>query len=298
MKIAAFNAKKLGMKKVNDEFVMRYLVKILSRYSVVVVLEVVDKDDDAMNILLDELNSNGHDYNKICSPELGRGTYKEKFVCFYRENEVTLVDQYQYEDDQAGDEDAFAREPFILHFNCSTAVVKDMVLIPVHTKPQDAWKELDELHDVVEFIKERWGIKNIIILGDFNADGRYLSKKEKKMIRICSPCYHWLIDDDVDTTASNSNDHTYDRIVVYGKTMLNGTVPKSAKPFNFQRAFRLSPENQRPLPCGGGAEDSEERTSEEEFEERTVLSRVQHSSQEKEWKQMFKINCSQLSSVK
>uniref|UniRef100_A0A3Q3J8J5 Deoxyribonuclease n=1 Tax=Monopterus albus TaxID=43700 RepID=A0A3Q3J8J5_MONAL len=211
-------------------------LQILSRYSVVVVLEVVDKDDDAMNILLDELNSNGTHTNSKTLLHLCVS------ICV-RENEVTLVDQYQYEDDQAGDEDAFAREPFILHFNCSTAVVKDMVLIPVHTKPQDAWKELDELHDVVEFIKERWGIKNIIILGDFNADGRYLSKKEKKMIRICSPCYHWLIDDDVDTTASNSNDHTYDRIVVYGKTMLNGTVPKSAKPFNFQRAFRLSKKN-------------------------------------------------------
>lgn len=50
-----------------------------------------------------------------------------------------------------------------------------------------------------------------MILGDFNADGRYLSKKKKDKIRICSEQFHWLISDDVDTTSSNHNDNTYDR---------------------------------------------------------------------------------------
>lgn len=51
-----------------------------------------------------------------------------------------------------------------------------------------------------------------MILGDFNADGAYLSKKDMKQIRIRSDRnFHWLIADDVDTTASNRNDHTYDR---------------------------------------------------------------------------------------
>lgn len=54
-------------------------------------------------------------------------------------------------------------------------------------------------------------LQNIMILGDFNADGQYLSKKKKEKIRIYSPSYKWLIGDDVDTTASNKNDNTYDR---------------------------------------------------------------------------------------
>lgn len=112
--------------------------------------------------------------------------------------------------------------------------------------------------------------QKIMILGDFNADGRYLSKKKKGMIRICSAHYHWLIEDDVDTTSSNLNDHTYDRwdasqsvflsclivskdwdassadrIVVYGQTMLNAVVPGSAKSFNFQREFKLTDEEVR-----------------------------------------------------
>lgn len=51
-----------------------------------------------------------------------------------------------------------------------------------------------------------------MILGDFNADGAYVSKKKMKGIRIRSdPDFHWLIEDDVDTTVIQSNDHTYDR---------------------------------------------------------------------------------------
>ena len=60
-----------------------------------------------------------------------------------------------------------------------------------------------------------WGVcvfQNIMILGDFNADGSYVSKEEMKGIRIRSDKnFHWLISDDVDTTANHKNDHTYDR---------------------------------------------------------------------------------------
>lgn len=53
-----------------------------------------------------------------------------------------------------------------------------------------------------------------MILGDFNADGAYISDKEMKEIRIRSDNnFHWLIGDDVDTTANTGNEHTYDRHV-------------------------------------------------------------------------------------
>ncbi|XP_067361521.1 deoxyribonuclease-1-like [Channa argus] len=243
MKIASFNAKNLGIKKVTDKAVVTILTKIISQYSVVVILEVVDKSGKAMEKLLQELNNTGcGPYAMSASCQLGRDTYKEKFVCFYRKDEVTLEACYQYEDNQVGDEDAFAREPFILRFSCPTTAVKDLVLIPVHTKPEDSLKELDELYDVVNDVRKNWKTDKIMILGDFNADGRYLSKKKREKIRIHSEPFHWLIDDDVDTTSSNHNDNTYDRIVVYGEKMQNTIVPGSAKSFNFQKEFNLTDE--------------------------------------------------------
>ncbi|KAK5913181.1 hypothetical protein CesoFtcFv8_002987 [Champsocephalus esox] len=246
MKIAAFNGKNLGWKKVTDKAVVHILTKIVSQYSVVLLLEVMDTSGKAMQRLLKELNkissNRNSPFSMTSSCMLGRDTYKERFVCFYREKDVTLEDCHQYEDVQVGDVDAFAREPFVLRFSCPSTLLKDLVLIPVHTKPDDSLKELDELHDVVDSIREKWGTDNIMILGDFNADGRYLSKKKKDTIRISSAPYHWLIDDDVDTTSSNNNDHTYDRIVVFGESMLKAIVTGSAKPFNFQREFHLTDE--------------------------------------------------------
>uniref|UniRef100_A0A3B3DFV1 Deoxyribonuclease 1 like 4, tandem duplicate 2 n=1 Tax=Oryzias melastigma TaxID=30732 RepID=A0A3B3DFV1_ORYME len=249
MKIAAFNMKNLGQKKVSDDKVVGYLVKIMSQYSIVVILEVMDKSGKAMKLLLEKLNSTDKNkkspYEMIGSKSLGRDTYKEKYVCFYRKDEVELKGNMQYADDQPGDEDAFAREPFILRFSCPSTAVDDIVLIPVHTQPVKAEKELDELFDVVQQVRKKWKTDNIMILGDFNADGRYLSQKEKEEIRIQQPPFYWLIDDDVDTTTSTRNDNTYDRIVVYGQTMLDSVIPGSAKAFNFQAEFNLDEEEVR-----------------------------------------------------
>ncbi|XP_067442368.1 deoxyribonuclease-1-like [Thunnus thynnus] len=244
MKIAAFNVKKLGWTKVNKEDVQTNLIRIMSRYSVVVILEVVDSTGRAMKLLLRELNNTRENRNNpfamMKSVQLGRSSYKEQFVFFYREDEVEVVDTYQYKDDQEGDEDAFAREPFILQLKCLNTVVEDLVLIPVHTTPMDVVRELNALDDVVKDVRRRWSTDNIMLLGDFNADGRYLSSKKKKGIRISCYRYKWLIDEDADTTTSDSNDHTYDRIVVTGDDLYEAIVPGSAQPFNFQKAYRLS----------------------------------------------------------
>lgn len=37
-----------------------------------------------------------------------------------------------------------------------TTVLKDLVIIPVHTKPDDSDKELDELYDVFQHVKKKW----------------------------------------------------------------------------------------------------------------------------------------------
>lgn len=39
---------------------------------------------------------------------------------------------------------------------CVYTAVKDLVLIPVHTKPVDSEKELDELYDVCMAVMEKW----------------------------------------------------------------------------------------------------------------------------------------------
>ncbi|KAI1892395.1 hypothetical protein AGOR_G00132920 [Albula goreensis] len=245
MKIASFNVQRFGLTKIRDPNVLSTLVKIVSRYDIILILEVVDVSGASVDYFLQELNrvNRTHHYSLKISTRLGRTRYKEQFLFLYRDDLVNLIGSYQYEDNQAGDEDVFAREPYILHFRSDTTVLRDLVLIPVHTKPQDSERELDELYEVFQAVKRKWKTDNIMILGDFNADGAYVSKREMKDIRIRSDKnFHWLIGDDVDTTANTGNEHTYDRIVVYGDDMLDAVVPNSAQPFNFQKAFGMTEE--------------------------------------------------------
>lgn len=119
-------------------------------------------------------------------------------------------------------------------------VAKEFVLIPQHTTPSNATKEIDELYDVFVEIRARWKIEvwwwiffiksinilrskneltfflsslqNVIFLGDFNAACGYVAKKNRKNIRLLSdPSFIWLIQDNVDTTVKESTDCAYDR---------------------------------------------------------------------------------------
>lgn len=114
---------------------------------------------------------------------------------------VSVKEVYQYPDAQSGDEDVFAREPFVVWFSspktgkwqtsknmnsllslgivglcieCDVQYrmpldretktfvllyileVKDFVIIPIHTVPEAAVREIDELYDVVSDVQQRW----------------------------------------------------------------------------------------------------------------------------------------------
>ncbi|XP_017265043.1 deoxyribonuclease-1 [Kryptolebias marmoratus] len=245
MKVAAFNAQRFGLMKVLDPHVVSTLIKIVSRYDIIVILEVVDVSGASIKLLLSELNkvNTSHHYALQLSSRLGRNRYKEQYMFLYRDDVVDLIDTYQYEDNQVNDMDAFAREPYILRFKPRHTVLKDLVLIPVHATPRHSERELDELYDVLLVVRDKWKTDNIMILGDFRADDPYVTSEEMEKIRIrTDKNFHWLIADDVDTTALTSTNRTYDRIVVYGKDLLAAVVPNSAKPFNFQEEFEMTEE--------------------------------------------------------
>uniref|UniRef100_A0A667YNW7 Deoxyribonuclease-1-like 1 n=1 Tax=Myripristis murdjan TaxID=586833 RepID=A0A667YNW7_9TELE len=173
-----------------------------------------------------------------CTCKVNLQTLKVRMLlfCVCRTGTVTVTDQYQYPDTLKGDIDAFAREPFVVRFT-----LKDFVLIPLHTSPNNTTKELDAVVDVFNDIRKKWKTENVIFLGDFNADCGYLAKKNRKNVRlITDPAFIWLINDKNDTTVRKSTDCAYDRIVVHGEKVARAIVPLSAKPFNFKKEFRLS----------------------------------------------------------
>ncbi|KAG8540759.1 hypothetical protein GDO81_018629, partial [Engystomops pustulosus] len=181
------------------------------------------------------------EFNVIISQRLGRKSYKEQYAFIYRKHLVAVKDVYQYLDHQDGDIDAFSREPFVVWFKTYKSGKKEFVIIPQHTTPEAAVREIDELYDVYLDVKQKWKAENFIFMGDFNAGCSYVPKKYWKNIRLrTNQEFVWLIEDNVDTTVRSSTKCPYDRIVLHGKRLINSAVPGSAAVFDFMKAYALT----------------------------------------------------------
>lgn len=89
--------------------------------------------------------------------------------------------------------------------------LSDIVLVAIHTDPDQAVAEMNALVSVHQAVQRRWQTNNILIMGDFNAGCSYASKKALKGLELQRhPPFTWLIADDVDTT-TGSTVCAYDR---------------------------------------------------------------------------------------
>ncbi|XP_050783315.1 deoxyribonuclease-1-like 1 isoform X2 [Gopherus flavomarginatus] len=242
-RICAFNLQRFASPKAATAAVMDTLVKIVSRCDIAVLQEVMDAKGQAVPALISALHrSAGPDsYTALGSPLLGARNYQERYVFVYRSGRTQVLDSYVYLDENPDRPDAFAREPFVVHFSLPSKVLPTLVLVPQHTVPKKAEAEIDALYDVFLDVQARWGTEDIMFLGDFNADCGYVAKKRWGQIQLRrEPGFHWLIGDTADTTVRNSTRCAYDRIVVHGERCLGLVVPGSAQPFDFPAMFGLT----------------------------------------------------------
>ncbi|XP_019392415.1 PREDICTED: deoxyribonuclease gamma [Crocodylus porosus] len=247
IKICSFNVRTFGEAKRAIPEVVDVIVKVISRCDIMLVMEIKDTQNKTCPFLMEKLNSlsNGteKEFKYVISERLGRKTYKEQYAFIYRPKLVSVKQTYQYPDRQPGDEDAFSREPFVVRFQSPRSAVSDFVIIPQHTTPETAVREIDELYDVYLDVKQQWKSKNFIFMGDFNAGCGYVAKKHWKDIRLKTQSeFVWLIGDTNDTTVKGSTRCPYDRIVIAGKQLIKAVVPSSTHIFDFQNAFNLTEE--------------------------------------------------------
>ncbi|XP_055265208.1 deoxyribonuclease-1-like 2 isoform X2 [Moschus berezovskii] len=235
LRIGAFNIQSFGDSKVSDPGCGGVIAQILAGYDVMLVQEVRDPDLSAVFALMEQINSvSRHEYSFVSSEPLGRDQYKEMYLFVYRKDTVSVVDTYQYPDA----EDAFSREPFVVKFSAPGSA-KELVLIPLHAAPHNAVAEIDALYDVYLDVIDKWGTDDILFLGDFNADCKYVRAQDWPAIRLrSSEVFKWLIPDSADTTVGNS-DCAYDRIVVCGSRLRKSLKHQSATVHDFQEEFGL-----------------------------------------------------------
>ncbi|XP_009569383.2 deoxyribonuclease gamma [Cuculus canorus] len=247
LKICSFNVRSFGETKIARPEVVDAVVKIISRCDIALLMEIKENKNRVCPLLVEKLTSqlkrSEEQYSCVASERLGRKSYKEQYVFIYRQHLVSVKQTYQYPDNQPGDEDVFSREPFTIWFQSPKTAVKEFAIIPLHTAPETAVQEIDELYDVYLDVKQHWRTENFIFMGDFNAGCSYVPQKQWKNIRLRTDSeFVWLIGDKNDTTVKMSTSCPYDRIVVRGQKLIGAVVPDSVNIFDFQKDFQMTEE--------------------------------------------------------
>lgn len=219
LRIAAFNAETLGKTKIGKEDISGYIADIITNFDVILIQEVRDKSLETPLLLLQKVNAkNKGVYSFIASERLGRTSYKEQYVYYYKTGNGIQVDsEYVYGDSS----DIFEREPYIVRLSMNQ---QSLVLIGIHVKPSDAITELNALDNVHAEVKLQFpDAMDWVILGDLNADCSYVSNGAyEELDLVKDTTFKWHIPKDQDTTTSDT-DCAYDN-VISTSAVANGNI--------------------------------------------------------------------------
>ena len=234
VKVSAFNIQIFGRSKRQKEAVMTVLVDIVREFDLVLVQEIRDSSEQTASYFLQKINeAKGPKYDFTRSERLGRTTSKEAYAYFYNTETVEFIlgSDYVYDDV----DDVFEREPYVASFRSENF---DFTVVGIHTKPDDAYAEIGNLTSVVSSIEIRnQNEKDIIVMGDFNADGDYFNEDDFSNPFRDSK-FNWLVTNDMDTMTKT--DYTYDRIVVLNSTLNHEYIVGSAGVFYFDNLYGIS----------------------------------------------------------
>jgi len=199
-----------------------------------VVQEIRDASGQVADLFLERINAEpGPAYAMYEGPRLGRSSNTEQYAAYYRVDRVELQGAYILPDPY----DLFEREPLVAAFRAGNF---DFILVAVHTKPTSAYQELQALASVtMSIINENPAERDLILLGDFNADCGYFQENNGRH-PLRGPGFHWVITDAMDTNVAPSS-CTYDRIVLLEGTHTHEYVPGSAGVFYFDAEYGIPP---------------------------------------------------------
>jgi len=237
LRVAAFNIQIFGKTKREKEDVMDVLKKIAQEFDIMLVQEIRDAEEETASYYCQKMNEavGYHKYDFIESERLGRSSSKEAYAYFYNADRVQFIEgsEYVYNDI----DDIFEREPYIASFRSGNF---DFTLVGIHTKPDDANSEIGHLADLANSIlAENPSEKDIIVMGDFNADGSYFNE-DNNTNPFKSSEFHWVITNDMDTMTKTN--WTYDRMVMMDSTFSYEYIENSAAVFYFDIEYGIDDE--------------------------------------------------------
>ncbi|GHV88393.1 hypothetical protein AGMMS50267_07530 [Spirochaetia bacterium] len=181
-------------------------------------------------------------YSYVIGPREGRSGSKEQYWIIYDANKFTVLGDETWPDP----EDIFERNPYAVFFqtNGSTGNSNfDFILMNNHIQPRRAAEEIAALPEVAAYYRDLWQEPDVLIVGDFNADGYYYDESLLSSV-FPEDEYTIIITNDLDTTVADS-DNTYDRIIVTSSAVEDYTgnygVIRFDEQYDFSR-YSISPQ--------------------------------------------------------
>jgi endonuclease/exonuclease/phosphatase family metal-dependent hydrolase len=203
IKIVSFNIQIFGAAKMAKPEVAAILADIVSQADIAAIQEVRSAAPDPVEAFMALLPAR---YAYALGPREGRSRSKEQYWVIYDTEKVTLLG----EDTWADPDDIYERNPQAVYFQ--TAGQFDFILINNHIQPGNAAAEINALSLVSDYYRALWDDGDILMVGDFNADGSYY---DESLLAGVFPDgeYRIIIPNTIDTTVAPS-DNTYDRIII------------------------------------------------------------------------------------
>ncbi|MFW6109377.1 MAG: endonuclease/exonuclease/phosphatase family protein [archaeon] len=233
IRIAAFNIQIFGRSKRDNPMVMDVLADTVREFDIVLIEEIRDSSETTAPIFLEEINlREGPKYDFIRSSRVGRTSSKEAYAYFYNTETVEYIPGSDFLYNDTGD--VFEREPYVASFYAGEF---DFTLVGIHTKPDDAYYEIGNLTVVYDHIQGLGEEQDIILLGDFNADGSYFDE-DSLSNPLRSAEYYWVIENDFDTMTKT--DWTYDRIILTNYTYNSEYILSSSDVYYFDTIYGLN----------------------------------------------------------
>lgn len=143
---------------------MKILSIVICRYDIMVLQEIRDIDNIALDNLSIAVNSRCPTFGMRVSPRAGTTSSQEQIAFFYRMKKVLPEDSYLSGSTQ------FERPPFSGLFRSAKDESFKFVLVAAHLKPTAAVDELNALPAVYQASMNKWKQQNVkvaLMLGDF-----------------------------------------------------------------------------------------------------------------------------------
>lgn len=176
IRIATFNVQVFGPEKSGNRIVQARLTEICRKFDLIALQEIRSVQKNLLPEFVQNLNSRGGQYGFVISPRVGRSKNKEQTAYVFDQSRIQLDDSFSYTINDP--DDVLRREPFVGWFRTRGPQMEHaftFTLANFHLDSQQPELELaylTELHRIIR--KDGRGEDDVILLGDFNADGRSL----------------------------------------------------------------------------------------------------------------------------